>query len=314
MRGKVIIGPKGEQPSGMKCTRCKEPAEIRLPSHNAKFCDPCFEKFFRAGVERGLKMVGFSLETPLAMAVSGGKDSLACWDVLARLGAKVLGIHIDLGLGEFSSASIKAVKEFAAEKGLEFKIFELKEVFGYQIPEVARATRLQTCSVCGTLKRSVLNRLAMAEGCPALATGHHLDDETGRLVGNLIRHKTQYLDKFYPYLPSAHPHQAARIKPLFRLDQNEIRAYCRIRGIRPAEGEGCPFSKGATSHYFQEAMAFLEDRMPGTKRDFLFTYLKGRKPPLEETFQTCSSCGQPTYGELCGVCRLQEKISERTWA
>jgi len=295
----------------MKCTRCKEPAEIRLPSHNAKFCDACFEKFFQAGVERGLKMVGFPRETPVAVAVSGGKDSLALWDVLSRLGVRVLGIHLDLGLGDFSAASRQAVEGLASERGLEFRIFSLKEAFGHEIPEVARATRLETCSVCGTLKRSVLNRLAVDLGYPALATGHHLDDEAGRLAGNLIRHKTQYLDKFYPYLPSVHPNQAARIKPLFRLDQDEIRAYCRIRGIRPAEGEGCPFSKGATSHYFQEAMAFLEGRMPGTKRDFLFTFLKGRRPPTEATFQTCSSCGQPTYGQLCGVCRLKARLSQR---
>ncbi len=310
MKGSAITGPGGKGPSGMKCTACKAPAEIRLPSHNSKFCDPCFEKFFLNGVAKGLKMVGFPTDAPIAVAVSGGKDSLAVWDALSRLEIKTMGLHIYLGLGEFSDISAAAVENFARPRGLEYRIEKLDNIFGHPLTEVARATRLPTCSVCGTLKRSFINSLTVQAGFKAVATGHHLDDEAGRLMGNLIRHKDQYLDKFYPYLPSVHPAQAARIKPLFRLDQHEIRAYCRIREIEPAGGDGCPFSKGATSHYFQEAMEFLEGKMPGTKRDFLFTYLKSKEPPGDESFGTCLSCGQPTYGEKCGVCRLRERMEK----
>ncbi len=309
MRGSVFTGAQDKGPSGMKCTACKAPAEIRLPSHNAKFCDPCFEKFFLNGVAKGLKTVGFPTDSAIAVAVSGGKDSLAVWDALNQVGIKTLGLHIYLGMGEFSDISASAVEKFARDRGFDYKIHHLDTIFGHPLTEIARSTRLPTCSVCGTLKRSYINSLTVEAGFNAVATGHHLDDESGRLVGNLIRHKTQYLDKFYPYLPSVHPAQAARIKPLFRLDQHEIRAYCRIRGIEPAGGDGCPFSKGATSHYFQEAMEFLEEKMPGTKRDFLFTYLKSKEPPREESFGTCLSCGQPTYGERCGVCRLKERMA-----
>ena len=293
----------------MKCTVCKAPAQIRLPSHNSKFCDPCFEKFFLNGVAKGLKTVGFPTDQPLAVAVSGGKDSLAVWEALSHLGYKTLGLHINLGLGGFSDISARAVESFARPRGLDYRIEKLDHLFGHPLTEVARATRMPTCSVCGTLKRSYINSLTVGAGFATMATGHHLDDEAGRLMGNLIRHKEQYLEKFYPYLPSVHPAQAGRIKPLFRLDQHEIRAYCRIREIVPAQGESCPFSKGATSHYFQEAMEFLEGRMPGTKRDFLFTFLKSRKPPQEHSFGTCQDCGQPTYGDKCGVCRLRERMA-----
>ncbi len=308
MRGSVVTGPGVKGLSGMKCTVCKAPAGIRLPSHNSKFCDPCFDKFFLNGVAKGLKMVGFPPDTPLVVAVSGGKDSLAVWDALNRLGYKTLGLHLDLGLGEFSAVSSSAVEKFAADKGLSFRIFRLEDIFGHSLEEAARAARMAFCSVCGTLKRFYINSLTVEAGFSAVATGHHLDDEAGRLMGNLIRHKDQYLEKFYPYLPSVHPAQASRIKPLFRLDQHEIRAYCRTREIVPAQGEGCPFAKGATSHYFQEALEFLEEKMPGTKRDFLFSFLRSKEPPREETFGTCQTCGQPTYGQQCGVCRLKERM------
>lgn len=300
----------------MKCTRCKEPAGIKLDSHNAKFCPDCFDIFFQRAVTTAMKKFGLGVDVPLMVAVSGGKDSLACWDVLQRLGYDTLGIHIDLGIPEFSEQSIAAARSFADERGLEFRVASMEEVFGWPLPVLDKRIRKNTCSVCGTLKRSLINQLAVETGYRHLATGHHLDDESARLLGNMIRHHQQYLEKFQPHLPSIHPMQAARLKPLYRLDQTEIRYYCQIRDIHPVEGEGCPFNKGATSHYFQKAMGWLEKKMPGTKRDFLFTYLKNNPPQPEEAFGSCRRCGQPTYVDLCGACRLADQLEqqEKEWA
>lgn len=311
MSPRGIIGPPRKGLSGMKCTRCRGPAEIRLPSHNAKFCDECFDRFFLAGVEKGLKSIGFPANTPVAVAVSGGKDSLTAWDALARIGIKVLGIHIDLGNGPFSEASVAAIRAFAQKRGLAYKVYNLKEIFGYELDRVRYHSRVVVCAQCGTLKRSYLNKLAREEGFSVVATGHHLDDESGRLLGNVVRHKERYLKTFYPYLASAHPRQAARIKPLYRMDQHEIRAYCRVHGIEPVQGPGCPHAKGATSHYYQEAMELLEEKMPGSKRDFVFTFLRNRTPPVQDGFHDCPRCGEPTYGQTCGVCRLRERIEAR---
>lgn len=297
----------------MKCTRCRQPAFIRLPSHNAKFCDDCFDLFFQSAVGKAMKLFGLPPGTRLMVAVSGGKDSLACWDILSRLGYPTLGVHIDLGIPEYSQASIDAARAFAEPRGLDLKVVPMIDLFGHHLPELHHRTNKDTCAVCGVLKRSFINRVGVEEGLAYVATGHHLDDESARLMGNLIRHQTQYLEKFYPYLPSTHPQQAARIKPLYRVDQDEIRHYCRIRDIKPVSGASCPFSRGATSHYFQEAMAFLEDKMPGTKRDFLFTYLKDRQPPQPDDQEpnSCRRCGQPTYLELCGACRLRDQLEAR---
>ncbi len=297
--------------SQMKCTRCRGAAEIRLPSHNAKFCPDCFDLFFKSAVAKAMKTFGLGTDTKIMVAVSGGKDSLTCWDVLSRLGYETLGVHVDLGIPEFSEASIAAAQTFADERGLRLKIVPMVELFGYSLPQIHNKTNKDTCAACGVLKRSFLNRLVVEEDIGYVATGHHLDDESGRLLGNIIRNHQRYLEKFYPYLPSSHPAQAARLKPLYRLDQREIRYYVKMRDIKPVEGEGCPFNKGATSHYYQQAMAFLEDKMPGTKRDFLFTYLKRHKPAVEDEFGSCVRCGQPTYVELCGACRLKDQIEAK---
>lgn len=279
-----------------------------MPSHNANFCPKCFIKFFETAVERGLKKFPFSPSTPLLVAVSGGKDSLAAWNVLHELGYNTRGLHIRLGIDGFSEASRDAVATFARERSLVWFDYSLETVFGFSIPAIQRKMRRKICSICGMLKRQLLNRLSVREGYGVVVVGHNLDDEAGRLLGNIVRHRRQYLGRQSPYLPATHPKLAAKCKPLYRVEAREIRIYCRLKSIRPVETP-CPLSEGATSHRFKEALNFLEASMPGTKRDFLFSYLKRHEPePPARPFQDCTLCGEPSYGKICSVCHLLELL------
>jgi uncharacterized protein (TIGR00269 family) len=255
-----------------------------------------------------MKVFPVSPNTTILVAVSGGKDSLALWSVLNELGYLTKGIHIDLGIPGFSEASLEASEQFARSRGLELSIYSIRHLFGFTIPEVRRRTHRMICSVCGILKRQFLNRIAVKEGFSVIATGHNLDDEASRLLGNILRHKQEYLEKTYPYLPSK-PGVAARIKPLFRLESAEIRIYCQIREISYF-AEKCPFAKGATSHMFLEALQLLEGKMPGTKRDFFFGYLEKKSPPASEDVpeKKCVSCGALSYQDICNVCRLKTEL------
>ncbi len=132
------------------------------------------------------------------------------------------------------------------------------------------------------------------------------------MLGNILRHRTQYFDKQYPYLPSTHPRMPAKIKPLYRLESHELRAYCHFASIRP-HSASCPLSRGATSHTVKEALDFLENRMPGTKRNFLFSYLEKRQPPEFDTseLRMCEKCGEPAWLPVCGVCGLKEQLNSK---
>jgi tRNA(Ile)-lysidine synthase TilS/MesJ len=161
------------------------------------------------------------------------------------------------------------------------------------------------------VKRQLLNRLTALEGYRTLATGHNLDDEAGRLLGNFLRHRDYYIEKQYPYLPSTHPLFATKVKPLYRLESGELRAYCHFASIRPLSAS-CPLSRGATSHLVKEALQFMEDKMPGTKRDFYFTWLKKRQPPAPfdgEGVSRCRECGAPAFMETCSVCAIRAMLS-----
>ncbi|MEJ5301573.1 MAG: ATP-binding protein [Thermodesulforhabdaceae bacterium] len=300
----------GRLPAHARCTRCREKAVVHLPGHHANFCQDCFIVFFRNAVKRAMKIFPLTPRKIILVAVSGGKDSLALWSILTELGYSTHGIHIDLGIPGFSEASRTASEQFAQSRGLPLSVFELKKLMGYSLPEIKKRTRRIICSVCGILKRQFLNRLALMEGFSVIATGHNLDDEASRLLGNILRHKEIYLEKTYPFLPDLEGVMPARIKPLFRLESEEIRIYCHIKGISYF-AEKCPFSRGATNHMFLEALQLLEDKMPGTKRDFLFGYLADKKPPQPEELpmKNCTLCGAISYQDVCTVCRIKQEIS-----
>lgn len=322
-QGQPVLSSDRPLPRGAKCNRCRGQAEVHLPSHHANFCPDCFVHFVRTAVTRGLKEVKFQ-PRPLMVAVSGGKDSLAVWDLLHQLGYQTKGLHINLGISGFSEASSQAVTEFASPRGLSWSEYPLQDVFGYTIAQVHRLLRGKTCSLCGRLKRAFFNRLTVREGFDTLVTGHNLDDEAGRLLGNLVGKRLEHVYKQYPYLPSPHPLIPAKLKPLYRLEIKELLAYCRLNNITPVQ-QTCSYSRGATSHTFQQVLDSLEDSMPGTKRSFLFSYLRdsqlkdrlaceqngAEQGGQEADYGLCQECGYPAYANRCGICSLHQRLRDK---
>ena len=90
----------------MKCRTCRGPAIIDLPRHNANFCAEHFVELCRRQVQKAIdEHRMFSREDRILVAVSGGKDSLAVWDVLGELGYRADGYFVALGIGEYSEHS-----------------------------------------------------------------------------------------------------------------------------------------------------------------------------------------------------------------
>ena len=103
----------------MKCRVCRGPAVIDLKAHNANFCPEHFIAFCRDQVAKAIKR--FDMLHPderVLVAVSGGKDSLALWDLLVDLGYAADGFVIGLGIGDYSDASTAHARAFAEQRGL----------------------------------------------------------------------------------------------------------------------------------------------------------------------------------------------------
>ena len=296
----------------MRCKKCAQKAILKLPRHNTAFCPACFDEYVLEQVRRAIKSERMMThEDRVAVAVSGGKDSLALWDILLRLGYPCAGIHIHLGIGEYSRLSQEKTEQFARHRNAELVLHHLNETHGAGIPELAQETHRPPCSACGVMKRYNFNRLAQKAGFTVLATGHNLDDEASRLLGNVLHWQQDYLDKQAPALPSTHQKLLKKVKPLFRLAEREMAAYCVLKKIDYIVEE-CPMSKDAKQLVYKDMLNRLEETIPGTKQNFYFEFLKRRRPDIQEIdgkLKDCARCGQPTTSDLCSYCKLVESLA-----
>jgi uncharacterized protein (TIGR00269 family) len=304
----------------VKCTRCRGAAEVQLRAHNSAFCRSCYLLFFRRQVERAVaseKM--FTKEERLLVAVSGGKDSLALWDVLVDLGYDTTGLYLGLGIGAYSSRSHDKAAAFAAARGLTLRVVELAEEGpGLAVPTVAGLTRRPACSACGTMKRHYFDRVAHDEGFDVLLTGHNLDDEAARLMGNVLRWQRDHLARQRPVLPPSHPKFVRKVKPLFLCSEYETAVYAFMRGIDYIVEE-CPNAVGASQLVYKETLNRLEAASPGTKQAFVKEFLRTGQPAFASTEtrdapRECSGCGMPSYGELCAFCGMMRAVQARAAA
>ncbi len=309
----------------MRCRKCPQPAVLRLPRHNTAFCAPCLTDFVRTQVQRAInsqKM--FTPEERILVAVSGGKDSLTLWEILLKLGYRADALYVDLGIPGYSLRSKEKVEQFhqtvAQPCGAELFTHTVEEDAGDGIKELANLVKRPTCSACGTIKRYQFNRIAWEHKFDVMATGHNLDDEAARLLGNVLQWQEEYLQKQAPVLPASVEGFAKKVKPLYRMTEREVAAYAIVNRIEYVV-EDCPMAQGAKMLAYKEALNRLETESPGTKQRFYWGFLdKQRKMAShadsmttldQRTLHPCETCGQPTTASICSFCRLMDRAKSR---
>jgi uncharacterized protein (TIGR00269 family) len=299
----------------VKCRRCREPAVIDVRRHRAAFCRDCFLHHCREQVRRTVekhKMI--SPGERALVAVSGGKDSLAVWDLLVDLGYEADGVYLGLGIGDYSEHSAVYARDFAAARGVALVEVDVRAEAGFGIPEASQAVRRSPCSACGLSKRHLLNRAARDRGYDVLVTGHNLDDEAAVLFGNVLHWQVDYLARQRPVLPSTDGF-VRRVKPLIRMSERETAAYCVLKGIDYVVEE-CPMAAGNRHLRYKETLGQMEESSPGIKADFYLGFIERVLPLLDGVAETerglvgeCSRCGSPSTAEVCAFCRLAERAA-----
>jgi uncharacterized protein (TIGR00269 family) len=298
-----------------KCKRCSSRAQVYLRQSNVAFCRDCFVFYLQRQVERAIdKEKMFDLEQPLLVAVSGGKDSLALWDILVSLGYHTTGLHLSLGIGSYSDESTVKTQKFASERGLPLIIVPLEEE-GLGVANVVRFTNRPACSACGTIKRHYFDQVALDRGFPVVATGHNLDDEAARLLGNVLHWQMDHLARQQPVLEPTHERFVRKVKPLYRTSEYETAAYAFFRRIDYIVDE-CPNSLGATQLLYKDMLNRLEAASPGSKLNFVQEFQRrgrsaiaareAKEPPVE-----CERCGMPSFGGVCSFCRLVHEVEAK---
>lgn len=300
------------------CRKCKAKAVINMKQHRLAFCR---EHFLEWMVESTIKTIDkyhmFKHSEKILVAVSGGKDSLALWDILWKTGYQADGIYISLGIDDgiqYSHHSQQLTEKFADARGLKLLVVNVPETYGETIPQMAERSKRgqgKPCAVCGLVKRQIMNRVAVEHEYPVLATGHNLDDEVAVLLGNTLTWSLDMMQRQAPVLPSTGGF-ARKVKPLCRFTEREMAAYTILSQIEYIFDE-CPFAVGSKSAYYKELLNKLEEEMPGKKLKFYSDFLLAKKDGFLDNLhqdkpdysQTCPICHQPTTMDgPCTFCRL----------
>ncbi len=271
--------------------------KIYVGETGRRYTEEEFLRFVERRVERVLKGV----HGPLAVAVSGGKDSSVMAYILSQK-YEIYPFYIDLGIEGFDLKPV--VKELGKKMGGDVEIIDLKREYGFTVPEAAERLRRAPCSICGVVKRYVMNAYAWERGVP-LATGHTMDDFVTMAWNNLAG-EVKYLRYVRPQLPGdPRVKLAPRIRPLFYVRDEWNRIYADIAGV-PYSSEVCPLkSVGfSTTAWIKENLGKIEERIPGS---FIRVLKNVRKisVPGEEEPRACKICGHATSREICSFCRIR---------
>lgn len=302
-----------------KCTICKTqkrdfPVQVTLPSYNLKLCREHFIDWLESRVEETIKKYHmFTKEDRILVAVSGGKDSLGLWFLLNKLGYESDGLYIDLGIPNYSEESRQYAQQLAQKIGRTLFIVTLQEELA-PLVEMRKWSRKPTCSLCGTIKRYYMNRIARKKGYTVLATGHNLDDEVAILWNNVMHWNMEYLAKQHPVLPAEGPF-LKKVKPFCRISEKESALYTIMHRISYIKSE-CPYSIGASSLENKQILQRIEETKPGTKITFYTGFLKNLSPLLRggggeiSSLTLCRLCGEPTTTDICSLCQLKRKMGK----
>ncbi|MEM2869435.1 MAG: TIGR00269 family protein [Thermoplasmata archaeon] len=295
------------------CSLCGSGALTFVRYSGVHLCSRHFVAFVKKKVSRELrKQVRLPERARVAVAVSGGKDSVVTLRLLHELlsprrGTEILAITVDEGIRSYRPPAIRLVAEHCREIGVEHRVVSFTKTFGLTLDSTKGKWGESTaCTYCGVFRRYCMNREAREVGADVLATGLNLDDTAQSILMNICRGDVERLARLGPH-ERVQPGLVPRIQPLRQVTDKESYLYAMLRGYK-VHSLTCPYAGDAMRNRFRAVVSELETASPGTRFCILNSYdairraLEPLYPPAK--LRPCSSCGEPSAGELCEACRL----------
>lgn len=171
----------------------------------------------------------------VAVALSGGRDSLALLETIARrrrrlpVTYEIFAAHIFISNIGYES-DVRFMKSFCESLEIPFHLIEMEV-------DLTLDESKSRCFVCSWHRRKALFNFAEEMKCGKLAFGHHMDDAIETLFMNMIYNGT--MSSLPPALPMFGGNLQV-IRPLILLEKNEIDRYAEIREF-PTELKRCPY-------------------------------------------------------------------------
>ncbi len=284
-------------------------------------CADHFVRFFETRAKLELSEQGRLPEGLTAVALSGGKDSVACLHLLSKVAAKnpkleLAAISIDEGIAGYRGSALDICKEVTTQLDVPWHTTSIKDLAGYDIdayasgaagPDADGAER-PACGPCGVYRRLGMNQLAKEIGADAVATGHNLDDMAQSILMNVLNGDAERLGRLAPH-KSGQEGMVRRILPFRTIPEKEVLLYAILEDLPLHHEAECPYAARANRFALRDQLLEMEARQPGT-RHRLVAFHDKVKPLLEAaeerpTLQACPQCEEPTSGDLCKACVLR---------
>jgi uncharacterized protein (TIGR00269 family) len=301
------------------CTYCSADAVYSRDYEGVSFCSKCFRDALEEKVRRTItKHDMLQFDDHIAVAVSGGKDSLTLLNILVKLEkhfpkSRISAISVDEGIKGYRDEALEIARKACERLGVEHVVVSYDDLFGTTIDELTELHLGQTpCSYCGVFRRKAINRAAALIGANKIATAHNLDDEVQTVLLNMLHGDPWRTMRSGPVLRDTRRKFITRIKPLFEILEKEIVLYAYLNRY-DFQSVACPHGEQALRNDIRNFLNQMEQKHPGTKFTLGKTAdklreLLTRTAPLSQ-LNECARCGDPTPHQLCEACIMLATIA-----
>jgi len=302
------------------CSKCgATPVIIKRKASGQMLCKECFIESTTEKVLKGIRRNKLIEKgDKVAVALSGGKDSVMVLDILNSLYKRniidLFAITIDEGIEGYRKHGVDIAVKNSQELGIYHRIASFKDYFGKNIDEIMSDESREhgACTYCGVFRRWVINRIAREEGATKIATGHNLDDETQAILMNYLEGNIYNLMRIGAKTEPMSDKFTVKIKPLREIPEKEIGLYVISREL-DVHFDECPYSKesfrGEIGRFIKELSVNRPTIMYSTLKGFDKIQHAIRKEFAENANTSeCINCGEPASNELCRACLFLKKL------
>lgn len=221
-------------------------------TEEAKLMRRIEQRFMKGIVQYGLIEEG----DKILVGLSGGKDSLALLELLARRSRiykprfSVVAVHVVMTNIAYES-DMDYLRMYAEGLGVPFVRYETSF-------DPSTDNRKSPCFLCSWNRRKALFTVAKEQGCNKIALGHHMDDILETLLMNMT---------FQGAFSTMPPRLVMRkfdmtiIRPMCLVHESDLVEMAALRGYRK-QIKNCPYEKDSHRSEMKDVLKRLEAMNP----------------------------------------------------